>query len=178
MWTHYAAGEREYCGITIPDGLVKNQKLECPIFTPTTKSDKDELISLKEIVERKIMTQEEIEYVKTKALQLFEFGSKYAEERGLILVDTKYEFGIDEETKEIILIDEVHTCDSSRFWLLKTYKERFDSKLNPESFDKDMIRNYIVERCNPYVDVLPEIPECLVDKVSQTYQQFYNYLSK
>lgn len=177
LWTHYSAGERVYCGITFPDGLVKNQKLSEPVFTPTTKSEKDELISLDQIVERKIMTREQVEYVKTKALELFKFGSEFTKNRGLILVDTKYEFGIDEETNEIILIDEVHTCDSSRYWLLNTYEERFKSGLNPESLDKDMIRNYISEICNPYVDNLPEIPEELIQQVSRTYEKFYNLLT-
>lgn len=177
LWTHYVAGERLYCGLTFPEGLVKNQKLPEPILTPTTKSDKDELISLSEIIDRKIMTQEQLEYVKKKALQLFKFGSEYAEKRGLILVDTKYEFGIDEETNDIILIDEVHTCDSSRYWMLDTYQSRFNSNQNPESLDKDMIRIYITDRCNPYVDVLPEIPLELIEKVRMTYEKFFHLIN-
>ena len=159
LWTHYNRGERVYCGITFPDGLRKNQILSTPVVTPTTKSVQDMPISPQEIVETGLMTQKQWDYVSAKALQLFKAGQEYAREKGFILVDTKYEFGVDcsdnknnnlsyntgnnDNVNKILLIDELHTCDSSRYWRLSSYQERFDNGEEPESLDKDAIRKYI-----------------------------------
>ena len=176
IWTHYQRGERIYCGIQFPDGLVKNQKLTENVITPTTKGVRDEPLTEKEIIVEGIMTIEEWMYIKEKALELFNFGQKIADEKGLILVDTKYEFGKD-VYGNIILIDEIHTCDSSRYWLKDTYEERFMLGQEPEKFDKDIIRDYIISKCDPYKDQLPDIPDELIRKVSYAYQKFYEFLT-
>ncbi|AYV82303.1 MAG: hypothetical protein Homavirus27_4 [Homavirus sp.] len=187
LWTHYQKGVRNYCGINFRDGLVKNQKLDYNVVTPTTKGDVDELITETEIIDQKYMTPTEWAFVKEKALELFNFGQLVASQRNLILVDTKYEFGkipdgdgvgagAGDGAGQIVLIDEIHTCDSSRYWLKDTYKERFNNNQEPERFDKDVIREYINKRCNPYKDPLPEIPQELIMHTSQVYNNFHNIL--
>ena len=158
LWTHYKNGEREYCGIDFPDGLVKNQKLECNIVTPTTKGEVDVPISPEDIVEHGFATADEWEFMSNKALQLFQYGQNIANKKGFILVDTKYEFGKD-ANDNIILIDEIHTCDSSRYWLKKTYKTLFKLGKEPEKLDKDLVRDYVRTKCDPYIDDIPEIPQ-------------------
>ena len=176
LWTHYNSGEREYCGITFPDGLVKNQQLKEPIVTPTTKGKTDDLISPSEIVKREILTLEDWIYIEQKALELYSFGVEYSSHRGLILVDTKYEFGRDSDGN-IILIDELHTCDSSRYWIKDSYETAFRDGVDPKSLDKDVIRRYIKERCDPYKDPLPEITPNLINKAKDAYLQFQNMIS-
>lgn len=130
MWTNYAKGVRDYCGHQLPDNLQKNQKLEKNLLTPTTKDDThDELISAEEIVRSGRMTQEDWDICSNYALTLFEKSQQIALGKGLLLVDTKYEFGRDCETGKILLIDEIQTPDSSRYWLEHSYQERFDSSL-------------------------------------------------
>lgn len=176
LWTHYNKGVRNYCGIQFPDGLVKNQKLESNVVTPTTKGEKDELITPDEIVNTGLMTKEEWNYVQKKALELFEYGQYVANKQNLILVDTKYEFGMN-SNGNILLIDELHTCDSSRYWIKNTYDERFNNKLEPEKLDKDMVREYVASKCNPYKDPIPEIPTHLINNVSNVYSKFYTMLT-
>src|SRR5271165_3325515 len=122
------------------------------------------------------MTLEEWNYVQGKALELFDYGQYVADKRGLILVDTKYEFGKD-INDNILLIDELHTCDSSRYWIKDTYVERFNNKLEPEKLDKDMIREYVSSKCDPYKDPIPKIPDYLIESVSKVYLNFYNMLT-
>lgn len=148
LWTNYNKGMRNYCGINFPDGLVKNQKLRYNVVTPTTKGEVDELISSEEIIRREIMTEEEWNTCHNYALQLFNYGQKVANEKGLILVDTKYEFGV--YNGQIILIDEIHTPDSSRYWLKHSYKERFNNGKEPESIDKEIIRKWVKKNYDPY----------------------------
>ena len=176
LWTHYNKGERTYCGIDFPDGLIKNQKLETPIITPTTKGKVDRPISKITIVDEGYMTQEECDYIYKKALELFVFGQKLAEKAGFILVDTKYEFGKTLDGK-IILIDEVHTCDSSRYWLKESYQGRFVKYLEPEKLDKDCIRDWVKSVCDPYNDKIPEIPETVIEKAYTSYKYFYDTIS-
>jgi len=176
LWTHYHKGARTYCGIKFPDGLVKNQKLDRPVITPTTKDEHDRPITHEEVVSLGLMEQNDWNYVKKKALELFTFGQKVAATKGLILVDTKYEFGRDSDGN-IILIDEIHTCDSSRYWLKHTYKERFSKGLEPERFDKDVIRTYIRKLCDPYKEKLPPIPNELIEKAQNAYLKFYYMLT-
>lgn len=177
-WTAYSRGEREFCGNTLPEGLRKNQKFEQPIITPTTKStEHDEKISAREIVERGLMTQEQWDYVAEKALQLFARGTQIAGEHGLILVDTKYEFGYD-DAGEIYLIDEIHTPDSSRYWISATYEERFANHQEPEYIDKEFLRLWFVDHCDPYKDdVLPEAPVDLVVELSQRYIRLFEMIT-
>ena len=172
LWTHYQAGKRTYAGVTFPDGLVKNQILSHPVVTPTTKGETDEPISPSEIVERGILTSDQWNTIERIALKLFGLGSSYLSERGLILADTKYEFGYDSDGA-LCLIDEVHTCDSSRIWEASSYFSRFKYGQEPEKFDKDLIRSYLLTLCNPYGgEPLPPIPEELIWKVSRAYRDF------
>ena len=177
LWTHYSRGERTYCGITFRDGYKKHQKLDQIVVTPTTKGDHDDPISDKDVIIKRLATQKEWDYIKSKALELFKYGQQVAAERGLILVDTKYEFGKDIITGDILLIDEIHTCDSSRFWLKDSYLERFAKGQEPERFDKDIIRTFIRSKCDPYKDPLPNIPEELIERSLISYLKFYRMLT-
>jgi len=176
LWTHYQKGVRTYCGINFPDGLVKNQKLPYNVVTPTTKGEIDELITPQEIVEKNYMTQNQWNFIQEKALELFAYGQFMANQKDLILVDTKYEFGLD-CNNNILLIDEINTCDSSRYWLKETYETKFNNKQEPDKFDKDIVREYISKQCNPYKDPLPKIPDELVIRTSQTYNIFHTMLT-
>ena len=177
-WTAYRKGERNFCGNVLPQGLQKNQKFDKPIITPTTKSEAhDAQISPDEIVKRKLMTQEQWDYVTEKALKLFRRGSRLASNNGLILVDTKYEFGYDDAGK-IYLIDEIHTPDSARFWLKDTYKEMIAKGEEPENIDKEFLRLWFTEHCDPYKDkVLPEAPQDLVLELSKRYIRLYEMIT-
>jgi phosphoribosylaminoimidazole-succinocarboxamide synthase len=128
LWTNYNKGIRDYCGHIFPEGLKKNQKLQQNVLTPTTKSDEHDLpISGKEIVKQGLMTLEDWEICSHYAYTLFSFGQETAKKNGLILVDTKYEFGKDDKTGEILIIDEIHTPDSSRYWIAETYEKRMEA---------------------------------------------------
>ncbi|EEF48582.1 purine biosynthesis protein 7, pur7, putative [Ricinus communis] len=163
LWTVYKKGVRNYCGNALPDGLVKNQKLATNILTPTTKAaDHDVPVTPSEIIERGLMTRADYDEASRKALKLFEYGQRVALEHGLVLVDTKYEFGKGADGS-VLLIDEVHTPDSSRYWIGHSYEERFQKGLEPENIDKEFLRLWFKDHCNPYEDeVLPDAPEELV----------------
>ncbi len=173
-WTAYRKGERNFCGSVLPEGLQKNHKFNKPIITPTTKSEEhDEQISPEEIVKRKLVTQEQWNYIAEKALELFKRGSRLADKNDLILVDTKYEFGYDDKGK-IYLIDEINTPDSARFWLKGTYEERVAKGEEPENIDKEFLRLWFSEHCDPYQDkLLPKAPENLVIDLSKRYIRLY-----
>lgn len=178
LWTQYQKGAREYCGLHFPDGLRKNQRLETPVLTPTTK-DKvhDKPISPQEIVSEGWMSQEDWDEASSYALKLFQFGVKKAAEHGLILVDTKYEFGKDANGK-IILVDEIHTPDSSRYWLANSYEERFAQGKEPENIDKEFLRLWFAEHCDPYKDeILPEAPSELIVTLASRYVQLYEMIT-
>ena len=152
LWTVYNKGDREYCGNTLPEGLVKNQKLDQNMLTPTTKEEHhDRPISPSEIVSEGWMSQEDWDYCSQKALELFTFGQKRAAENGMILVDTKYEMGRD-ASGQIMLIDEIHTPDSSRYWIAKSYEQRFSSGEEPQNIDKEFLRLWFIDNCEPYND--------------------------
>ena len=175
LWTHYKNGARTYCGIDFPDGLVKNQRLKSPVLTPTTKDEHDEPLSCQDILDRGILYPDELSHIKKVVQELFAFGQSEAASRGLILVDTKYEFGYDKQNN-IVLIDEVHTCDSSRFWRASSYSARFSNGEEPEKLDKDSVRDYVKSRCDPYNEAIPEIPQHCKDHVLSCYQELYNRL--
>lgn len=171
IWSMYKQGRREMYGHIFPDGLRQNQKLGTPIITPTTKAfdaGHDEELTATEIVERNLLTRAQWAEVSDKALALFARGQKMAAERGLILVDTKYEFGFDADGN-ILLADEIHTPDSSRYWFAASYQERFEAGEKPESFDKDFVRNWVVARCDPYTQDVPEIPADVVLEAARVY---------
>ncbi|HAT8249854.1 TPA: phosphoribosylaminoimidazolesuccinocarboxamide synthase [Legionella pneumophila] len=178
LWTQYQKGVREYCGITFPDGLRKNQKLESPVLTPTTKETlHDRPISPHEIVAEGWMTQEDWDETSSYALKLFQHGMEVAQQHGLILVDTKYEFGRDAEGR-IVLVDEIHTPDSSRYWLFNGYQERFDAGKEPENIDKEFLRLWFVDHCDPYKDeVLPQAPQELIVTLASRYIQLYEMIT-
>ena len=177
LWTHYNSGTRTYCGITFPDGLVKNQRLAEPVITPTTKGIEDVPLSPKEIVTNNLMTQVQWDKVSNMALQLFKYGQATSLEKGLLLVDTKYEFGVD-ENGEVVLIDEVHTCDSSRYWFASSYDERFASGKEPEKYDKDVVRDYIKKTVDdPYKHTEFNVPEDVKDNTTNVYVDFYRCLT-
>lgn len=178
LWRHYARGEREYCGNVFPDGLVKNQQLKTPVVTPTTKeADHDRPISPKEIIESGLMTEAQWCEVCDKVLALYQFGAKTAAAKGWILVDTKYELGVDGQGV-ITLVDEVHTPDSSRYWKLESYRQRLSQGLEPESFDKEFIRLWLKEQCDPYQDeMIPRVPEEMVLELSKRYRSILTALT-
>ena len=152
LWTVYNNGDREYCGNSLPEGLKKNEKLKSNMLTPTTKEEHhDRPISPEEIVSEGWMVQEDWDYCSQKSIELFEFGQKKAKENGMILVDTKYEMGRD-ENGNILLIDEIHTPDSSRYWIADSYKERVSNGQEPQNIDKEFLRLWFVDNCDPYND--------------------------
>jgi phosphoribosylaminoimidazole-succinocarboxamide synthase len=178
VWTNYAKGVRDYCGNILPNGMTKNQKFDKPILTPTTKSDEhDELISAKEIVSRGFMTQIEWDYCADKAIAIFEFAQKKAFENGLILVDTKLEFGKD-NNGNIVLADEIFTPDSSRYWLANSFEKRLVDGKEPENIDKEFLRLWFVDNCDPYKDkVLPTPPAELIVELSFRYIQLFEMIT-
>lgn len=178
LWTVYNNGDRKYCGNILPEGLVKNQKLEADMLTPTTKEEHhDRPISPSEIVSEGWMTQEDWDYCSEKALELFAFGQKKAAEHGLILVDTKYEMGRDSDGN-IMLIDEIHTPDSSRYWIAETYEERMTAEREPQNIDKEFLRLWFMDHCDPYNDeTLPNAPEELVIELSSRYIYLYETIT-
>ena len=177
--TKYKAGERTMYGVTLPDGMRDNEKLPTPIITPTTKAfdgGHDAPLSAAEILDEKLLTREQWDTVSRYALGLFNRGQEMAAARGLILADTKYEFGTDGDGK-IILADEIHTPDSSRFWMADTYEASLEAGTRPRSFDKDFIRAWVAERCDPYNDQIPEIPQELIAQASDVYIHAYEMIT-
>lgn len=177
LWTQYQKGVRDYCGNKLAEGMKKNQRLDVPMLTPTTKEEHDRPISPAEIISEGWMTAADWEEASNAAMRLFEFGVKTAAQHGLILVDTKYEFGKD-ENGNIILIDEIHTPDSSRYWLANSYEQRIANQLEPENIDKEFLRLWFVDHCDPYNDkILPQAPEELIVTLSSRYVQLFEMIT-
>eukprot|EP00276_Gloeochaete_wittrockiana_P001145 CAMPEP_0184672396 /NCGR_PEP_ID=MMETSP0308-20130426/86075_1 /TAXON_ID=38269 /ORGANISM="Gloeochaete witrockiana, Strain SAG 46.84" /LENGTH=333 /DNA_ID=CAMNT_0027119719 /DNA_START=138 /DNA_END=1139 /DNA_ORIENTATION=+ len=178
LWTVYNKGIRNYCGNSLPDGMIKNQKLTGNIITPTTKEKShDRPISPEEIVSEGWMTREDWDRARDIALKLFAFGQKVAAEHGLLLVDTKYELGKDADGN-ILLVDEIHTPDSSRYWIASSYEERMAQGKEPENIDKEFLRLWFVANCDPYNDKdLPPAPKDLVVELSRRYIQLYETIT-
>ena len=177
--TKYRKGERGMYGIRLPDGMRDNEKLPEPIITPTSKAfdgGHDEPLSGAEILSQGLLTAEQWETVSRYALALFARGQQRAAERGLILVDTKYEFGTDKDGR-IVLADEIHTPDSSRYWIAESYEKAFAEGGRPASFDKDFVRAWVTERCDPYKDPIPDIPRDLVEQTSAVYIKAYETIT-
>ncbi|OGG79902.1 phosphoribosylaminoimidazolesuccinocarboxamide synthase [Candidatus Kaiserbacteria bacterium RIFCSPLOWO2_01_FULL_54_13] len=184
IWTRYSKGEREFGGVVLPDGMTKNQKLPTPIFDPTTKEEMhDRALTPEKMISEGFITKELFEKIRDTAFALFARGQEIAAKRGLILVDTKYEFGLDTSTSlgaggTLTLIDEIHTPDSSRYWQLGSYEERFARGEEPEYFDKEFLRLWFKEHCDPYKDkVLPPAPPELVEELSRRYIQMYEQIT-
>ncbi len=175
IWPMYERGTRLMYGIQFPDGLVKNQKLPDTILTPTTKAaqgDHDAPITAEEIVSSGLLPQAQWDELARLSLALFARGREISAKNGLILVDTKYEFGVD-ENGVIHIADEIHTPDSSRFWIADTYQERLATSKNPDSLDKEFLRLWVTARCDPYKDEVPEIPTETLLEFSEKYIKLY-----
>ncbi len=180
VWHSYEKGERVIYGIKFPNGMKKNQKLKKPILTPTThplagSKIHDERLTREEIIKRKIVGKKLYAKMERTALKLFDFGSKWCKKHGLILVDTKYEFGL--HNGRLTLIDEIHTPDSSRFWVAKTYKKRFEKGLEPENFDKEFLRLWYAKRGYRGEGIPPKMTKKLISDLSRRYIKVYEKIT-
>lgn len=176
IWTHYSRGVREYCGHVLSEGMVKNQPFDEAIITPTTKSEAhDELISSREVVEQGLVARDTWERIEEIAFALFARGTEMAAQRGLILVDTKYEMGLDEEGR-ITIADEIHTPDSSRYWIKDTYEDRFARGEEPESLDKEFLRLWLREK-GISDDNIPVLDDDIRIQVAQRYIDLYERIT-
>ena len=178
IWGSYKKEERIIYGLKFPNGLKKNQKLPKPIITPTTKAKKghDQRLTRKEIIKRKIVSEKIYKQMEKATLELFERGRQICNKAGIILVDTKYEFGI--YKNKLILIDEIHTPDSSRFWIKKTYIERFRRSLEPENFDKEFMRIWFAKKGYTGEGKPPKMPSYFIRKISNRYISIYEKLTR
>ncbi|HEV7701931.1 MAG TPA: phosphoribosylaminoimidazolesuccinocarboxamide synthase [Candidatus Paceibacterota bacterium] len=178
LWTLYQKGQRDFGDFILPEGMKKNQKLDTPVLTPTTKFEAhDQPLTSKVILEEKMMTPEVWQEISDIALKLFARGQEIALQKGLILVDTKYEFGLTDKG-EVILIDEIHTPDSSRYWQVNSYQARIDEGLEPQNFDKEFLRLWFKENCDPYKDeIMPEAPREMVEELSKRYIQIFEQIT-
>ncbi len=170
LWTLYQNGQRHFGDFMLPDGMSKNQKLDQPVLTPTTKDkDHDRPLTTADVLRDNIVSKELWEKMMDVSLKLFKRGQEIALQHGLILVDTKYEMGLD-ENGVLTLVDEIHTPDSSRYWQKDSYQARIDQGLEPENFDKEFLRLWFKDNCDPYKDEkLPEAPAEMVAELSRRY---------
>ena len=177
-WVNYNNGVRNFCGNTLPEGMVKNQPFADLIITPTTKSEDDEPIDPKGVVEQGLATKEQWDEITEKAFAVFRKGQKIADEHGLILVDTKYEMGVD-ENGTITLADEVHTPDSSRYWVKETYEDRFSKGEEPESLDKEFFRLWVRSQGFEYEDksTWPKITDDVRAMLASKYINLYDRMT-
>jgi len=178
IWKNYQDGVRNYCGHDLPDGLTKNVKLSKVLLTPTTKEEEhDRPISEEDIVKEGWMTQADFDVCADAVLKIFALGQKVASEHGLILVDTKFEMGKD-ENGQIMMIDEMLTPDSSRYWLASSYEERIKKGMEPENIDKEFLRLWFRDHCDPYNDaVIPDAPKDLVTELSRRYISLFEMIT-
>jgi phosphoribosylaminoimidazole-succinocarboxamide synthase len=178
LWTLYSKGQRDFSDFVLPEGMKKNQKLDKPVLTPTTKSEThDRPLSTAGVLKENIVPKELWEKMMEVTLKLFQRGQEIALQHGLILVDTKYEFGLD-GNGELTLVDEIHTPDSSRYWQAKTYEERIAKGMEPENFDKEFLRLWFKENCDPYNDkVMPPAPPEMVAELSRRYVQIFEQIT-
>lgn len=179
-WRAYKAGEREICGVRIPDGMREHQKFEKPIITPTTKAEvgaHDENISKEEIIAKGLVSKEIYEKLEKIALALFERGTEMAAKRGLILVDTKYEFGL--KDGEIYLIDEIHTPDSSRYFYAEGYEEKFAKGEQQRQLSKEFVREWLMSEgfSGKEGQKLPEMTDEIIKSISDRYIELYENIT-
>lgn len=175
-WRVYRDGGRVLCGESLPNGLREGEKLPTPILTPATKAEEghDEDISRTEIVERGILSKETLDEAADLALRLFERGTKLAADRGLILVDTKYEFGRAPDGR-LLVIDEVHTPDSSRYYYAEGYEERLAGGIPQRQLSKEFVREWLIEKDFQGKDgqILPDLPPTFVREIAERYVELY-----
>lgn len=178
-WREYQAGARELCGVKLPEGMKENDKFPTPIITPTTKADEghDENISKEEAIAKGIVSRADYELLEKYALALFQRGSEIAAERGLILVDTKYEFGKDGD--KIILIDEIHTPDSSRYFYADGYEEKQRKGEKQRQLSKEFVREWLMENGfqGKEGQKVPEMTPEIVEKISERYMELYEHIT-
>lgn len=177
--TMYRAGARDMYGVRLPEGLRDNERLPAPIITPTSKEfdgGHDAPLTPAEIIGRRLLTPAQWEQLSAYALALFARGQTMAAARGLILADTKYEFGVLGDGS-IMLADEIHTPDSSRYWRASSFETRFAAGEKPDSFDKDFVRSWVAARCDPYVDPIPEIPAAHVLATAEIYIEAFETIT-
>lgn len=179
-WRAYKAGAREICGVAIPEGMREHQKFETPIVTPTTKAEiggHDQDISREEIIKQGLVAEDIYNQLEKISLALFERGSQIAAERGLILVDTKYEFGL--KDGEIYLIDEIHTPDSSRYFYKEGYQERFDKGEQQKQLSKEFVREWLMENnfSGQEGQQVPEMTDEIVGSISDRYIELYENIT-
>jgi phosphoribosylaminoimidazole-succinocarboxamide synthase len=179
IWTAYARGERVYCGHRLPDGLRKHERLPEPLLTPTTKAAHgahDELASRAELIERGAVTEEQFDGAAALTARLFDAGSRWAAARGLILVDTKYEIGLDERGA-LVVIDEIHTPDSSRYWYKERYEQAMAQGRDPEALDKEYLRRWLVEHGYRGEGPVPAIPDDVRCEAARRYVEAYEQVT-
>jgi phosphoribosylaminoimidazole-succinocarboxamide synthase len=178
-WRTYKSGKRDICGVKIPDNMREHQRFEKPIITPTTKATEghDEDISKEEILSQGIVSQEDYAVLEDYTYRLFERGSEIAAKRGLILVDTKYEFG--KKDGKIYLIDEIHTPDSSRYFYADGYQERFDKNESQRQLSKEFVREWLMENGfqGQHGQQVPEMTDEIVENISNRYIELYEHIT-
>ena len=177
-WREYEAGCRNLCGVALPDGMKENQKFPTPIITPTTKADAghDENISKEEIISQGLVSKEDYELMEKYTYALFQRGTEMAAEKGLILVDTKYEFG--KKDDKVYLIDEIHTPDSSRYFYAEGYEDTFAQGEPQRPLSKEFVRQWLIERnfMGKEGQVVPEMTDEYVESVSERYIELYEHI--
>lgn len=178
-WRAYKEGNREICGVTLPEGMVENQRFPEPIVTPTTKADEghDLNISKEEIIKQGLMSAEDYEIVEDYTRKLFQRGQEIAATQGLILVDTKYEFG--KRDGKIYLIDEIHTPDSSRYFYAEGYEEKLEKGEPQRQLSKEFLRQWLIEHdfMNEPGQTMPEITDEYAEQVSERYIELYEHIT-
>ena len=179
-WREYKSGKRSICGVSMPEGMKENDKFPHPIITPTTKATvgHDEDISREEIISQGLVSEEDYSYLEKKTLALFESGTEYAKNKGLILVDTKYEFGKSKDG-EILLIDEIHTPDSSRYFYLSGYEERQQNGEKQKQLSKEFVRQWLIENNfqGKEGQTIPNMNEEFINLVSNRYIELFEKIT-
>lgn len=178
-WREYKAGARTLCGVALPEGMKENQKFPTPIITPTTKAEEghDENISKEEIIAQGIVSKEDYEVMEQYTRTLFDLGTRIAAEKGLILVDTKYEFG--KRDGKVYLIDEIHTPDSSRYFYAEGYEEKFLKGEPQRQLSKEFVRQWLIDRgfMNQPGQVVPEMTDEFVNSITDRYIELYEHIT-
>ncbi|MBU1992663.1 MAG: phosphoribosylaminoimidazolesuccinocarboxamide synthase [Patescibacteria group bacterium] len=178
-WYNYEKGVRNFCGNELPEGMKKNQKFDQPIITPSTKAEHgghDESVSREQILERGVVTEEQFDTMAEVSLKLYQRGVEIAARQGIILVDTKYEFGLDEDGV-VTLIDEIHTPDSSRFWFANEYEQRFAAGEEQKKIDKEYVREWLAGQGFLGEGQIPEIPDDVRVETARRYIEAFELIT-
>lgn len=179
VWHHYSQGSRNFCGNKLPDGMKKDQKFDFPIITPSTKAqhgDHDESVSPQDILDRGLLRKQQLDYIMDKSMELYKKGVEICAKQGIVFVDTKYEFGIDNEGN-IILIDEIHTPDSSRFWKQASYQMNFEQGTAQDNINKEYLRLWLSDRGYVGEGPVPLIPDEVIVETARRYIEAYELIT-